>query len=94
MNDKYFPLDLILGKRKKIVVPHELYGKVIKGENDVKAAGHFALSNTITLLRALFYFPGMTTQTQHYLANVRNVYTNRGGSMINDLSTQVQKGDI
>ena len=61
-------MDLILGKRKKIIIPHELYGKVIKGAHDMKAAGHFALNSTMTRLRALFYFLGVTAQVQQYLA--------------------------
>ena len=60
MISKFFPMDLILGKRKKIVIHHELYGTGIKGVHDMKTAGHFALNSAMTRLRALFYFPFMS----------------------------------
>ena len=68
MISKYYPLDLILGKRKKIVVPHELYGEIICGAHDIKAAGHFTMASTLTRLKVLLYFPGMRMQIQHHIA--------------------------
>ena len=62
-------MDLVLGKRKKIIITHELYGTVIKGAHDMKTAGHFAPNSTMTRLRALFYFPSMSSQVQQYLAH-------------------------
>ena len=61
-------MDLILGKRKKIVIPYELYGEIICGAHDIKAADHFTMASTLMRLRGLFCFPGMKMQIQHYIA--------------------------
>ena len=86
-------MDLILGKWKKILIPCELYGKVIKGAHDMKAAGHFALNSTMTRLRALFYFPGITAQVQHYLAECEEcLHTKRGNNDKKFKYTSTEKG--
>ena len=79
-------MDLILGKRKKIVITHELYGAVIKGAHDMKIAGHFALNSTMTRLRALFYFPCMALQVQQYLVHCEECLHKKRG--VDDKSYQ------
>ena len=47
-------MDLILGKRAKIILPPSLYGQAIFAAHDAKTAGHFTVKSTLMRLQTLF----------------------------------------
>ena len=64
---KYYPLDLVLGKRKKIILPPSLYYKVIAAAHTHKLAGHFSLNSTLSCLISKFFFPSTYTECRNYI---------------------------
>ena len=56
MLEQYYPLDLVLGKRGKIVLPPSLYGQAIFAAHDAKTAGHFTLQSMLMRIRSVFTF--------------------------------------
>ena len=52
----------------------------------MKIAGHFAFNSTMTRLRALFYFPSMSSQVQQYLAHCEECLHKKSG--VDDKSYQ------